>query len=56
MSAGSVASIPHCAECDAEWLPAEEERWRAYLGGEDLDAPAEVVFYCSECAEREFGR
>jgi hypothetical protein len=26
-----------------------------YLGGDDLDEPAEVVFYCTECAEREFG-
>jgi hypothetical protein len=36
-------------------LPADEERWRAYLGGDDLDAPAELIFYCPDCAEREFG-
>jgi hypothetical protein len=22
---------------------------------DDLDAPAELVFYCPDCAEREFG-
>jgi hypothetical protein len=25
------------------------------LGGDDLDEPAEVSFYCPECSEREFG-
>jgi hypothetical protein len=30
-------------------LAADEERWRAYF---DTD---ELVFYCPECAEREFG-
>jgi hypothetical protein len=34
----------------------DEERWLAYLGGDDLDEPAEDVLYCPECAEREFGR
>jgi predicted RNA-binding Zn-ribbon protein involved in translation (DUF1610 family) len=33
------------------------ERWRAYHVGDDLDEPADgIVFYCPECAEREFGR
>jgi hypothetical protein len=50
-----VARIPRCAECGATWLPADEERWRAYLGGDDLDEPGELVFYCVRCAEREFG-
>jgi hypothetical protein len=36
-------------------LPADEQRWRAYLGGNDLDEPAELFFYGSACAEREFG-
>jgi hypothetical protein len=31
------------------WLPGNEERWRAYL-----DTDNELVFYCPECAEREF--
>jgi hypothetical protein len=55
MRAGSVALIPRCAECEAHRPPADEERWRAYLGGDDLDEPAELVFYCPDCAEREFG-
>jgi hypothetical protein len=33
------------------WLPADEERWAAYLTD---DEPAEIVFYCPSCAEREF--
>jgi hypothetical protein len=36
-------------------LPADEECWRAYLGGDSLDEPAEVVVLCPQCAEREFG-
>jgi len=55
MRAGSVALIPRCAECEARWLPADDERWRAYLGGDDLDEPGEVVIYCPQCAEPEFG-
>lgn len=55
VSAESVALIPHCTECDALWQPADKERWSAYLGGDDLDEPAEVVVYCPRCAEREFG-
>ncbi len=54
MSAKSVALIRKCAEYEARWLPADEERWQAHLGCDDLDEPAELVFYCPECAEREF--
>jgi hypothetical protein len=50
--AEQVALIPECAEYDARWLPADEDRWEAYLTD---DEPAELVFYCEECAEREFG-
>jgi hypothetical protein len=50
--AKSVALIPECAECDARWLPTNEERWAAYLTD---DEPAEIVFYCRACAAREFG-
>lgn len=32
VSAENVALIPECAECDARWLPADEERWQAHLG------------------------
>jgi hypothetical protein len=51
VSAEQVALIVHCAECDALWLPADEERCSAYLTD---DEPAELVFYCPECAGREF--
>ncbi len=54
MSTEQVALIPRCAECEAVWLPADDGRWRAYLGGDELDEPAELVFYCPECAGREF--
>lgn len=34
----------------------DAERWQAHLGcDEDLDEPAELFFYCSTRAEREFG-
>lgn len=55
MSAEQVALIPRCAECEARWLPPDSKRWQAHLGGNDLDEPPEVAFYCPECAEREFG-
>ena len=55
MPVEGVALIPTCEECDALWLPADPERWRAYLGcEEDLDERAELYFYCPACAEREF--
>ena len=50
LSAEQVALISRCAECLEVWLPADEERWRAYFDTDD-----ELVFYCKECAEREFG-
>jgi hypothetical protein len=31
VSAEQVALIAECAECDARWLPDDEERWSAYL-------------------------
>jgi hypothetical protein len=55
MQIPGVAIIPRCAECEAVWLPADEARWRVYLGGDDLEEPAEVVFYCPDCAECKFG-
>jgi hypothetical protein len=56
VSAESIASVRRCAECEAVWLPADEERWQAYLGrDEHFDEPAELVFYCPDCADREFG-
>jgi hypothetical protein len=41
-----------CAECEAGWLPDDDERCLAYLTD---DEPAELAFYCPDCAEREFG-
>jgi hypothetical protein len=32
-------------------VPADEKRWSAYLTD---DEPAEIVFYCPDCAECEF--
>jgi hypothetical protein len=51
VSAKQVALIPQCAECGEVWLPADRERWEAFLTD---DEPPEVAFYCLECAEREF--
>jgi hypothetical protein len=51
VSTEQVALIARCIECGNTWLPADEERWRAYL---DTDGD-KLVFYCAECAEREFG-
>ena len=56
MSAESVSLNPGVRRVRGGWLPADEERWRAYLGcDEHLDEPAEVVILCPACAEREFG-
>ena len=49
MSAEQVALIPRCAECGGAWLPDDEERWSAYFDTDD-----ELVFYCPDCAVREF--
>jgi len=51
VSAKSAALTPECAECGARWLPADEERWTAYLTD---DEPPEIAFFCKECAEQEF--
>jgi hypothetical protein len=52
VGAETAGMIPTCAECGALWLPDDEKRWSAYHTD---DEPPEVVFYCPECAEREFG-
>jgi hypothetical protein len=31
MRADQVALVPECSECERPWLPADEERWHAYL-------------------------
>ena len=51
MSAESVALMPKCAECHRVWLPADEDRWQAWL---TCDEPPEIAFYCPEYAGREF--
>jgi hypothetical protein len=48
-----VALITTYAVCHRQWL-SDDERWRAYHVGDDLDQPAELVFYCPERAQREF--
>jgi hypothetical protein len=52
VSAERVALIPQWAECGEVWLPADEDRWHAFLTD---DEPPELAFFCPECAEREFG-
>jgi hypothetical protein len=54
MSAEGDVLVLKCAECGAAWLPTDEARWSAYLGGDDLDESGEVIWYCPGCAEREF--
>jgi hypothetical protein len=49
VSAEQVALIPRCAECGERRLPEDDERWQAHFDTED-----ELVFFCPECAEREF--
>jgi hypothetical protein len=47
------ALIPYCEECRELWLPGDRDRWHAYWiddGEED-----KLLFYCPECADREFG-
>jgi len=50
-SAKQVALIPRCVECDAFWLPADGERWQAWLTD---DEPPKLAFYGPKCADREF--
>jgi hypothetical protein len=50
-----VAFFTTCEVCQRQWLPADDERWQAYHVGDDLNEPAELVFYCPECSKREFG-
>ena len=52
VDAQRVALTPACVECGARWLPADEERWQAWLTD---DEPPEIAFICPECSEREFG-
>jgi hypothetical protein len=40
MHTEGVAIIPRCAECEAHWLPADDEHWRAYVTD---DEPARTM-------------
>jgi len=52
VSTEQVALIPRCAECGEVWLPGDGDRWQAYWIDDGPDE--KLVFYCPECAEREF--
>jgi hypothetical protein len=54
VSAEQVALIPRCKECGEVWLPADEDRWQARWI-DDGGADEVLVFYCHDCADREFG-
>jgi hypothetical protein len=51
VSAEQVGLIPQCAECNRLWLPDDGDRWRAYFDRDD-----ELVFYCPDCVDAEFGK
>jgi hypothetical protein len=51
VSAEQVALIPQCAECGDVWLPVDGDRRKAYFDTDD-----QLVFFCPDCAEREFGQ
>jgi len=48
-----LSFIQCCVVCRRPWI-AVGERWRAYHVGDDPAEPADLVFYCPECAVREF--
>jgi hypothetical protein len=53
VGAEGAATILQCAECERPWLHEDTEHWwSAYLTD---DEPPEVVFFCPNCAQREFG-
>jgi hypothetical protein len=48
--------IQCCVVCRRPWI-AGDERWRAYhVGGEPYEPSESIIFYCPECAVREFDR
>jgi len=54
VSAEPVALIPQCEECRRVWLRDDPERWHAEWIDDGPDE--KLVFYCPECAERQFGQ
>jgi DNA-directed RNA polymerase subunit RPC12/RpoP len=52
---GQPGTVLRCVDCGAE---ADElaTGWRAYRAGDlDEDEVVEVLMYCPDCSEREFG-
>jgi hypothetical protein len=49
----ALPGLLRCQECSTVWLPNDYARWRAYLTADDQQEA--VLYYCAECAEREFG-
>jgi hypothetical protein len=43
-----------CIECDVV-ATGPTDGWKAYIDSGRDGEPAEIVIYCPECAEREFG-
>jgi hypothetical protein len=54
VSTEQVALIPRCAECEARWLPVDEELAGAPRCDEPFDEPPELAFSCPDCAKWEF--
>jgi hypothetical protein len=52
MSAQKVTLIPQCEECRALGLAGDPRRWRCYVVDDGPDDKS--LFYCRDCAEREF--
>jgi hypothetical protein len=53
VSAERVALIPQCEECRKVWLPAEGTG--GWPTGSTTALKDRLAFWCSECAEHEFG-
>jgi hypothetical protein len=51
---GQQGSIIQCAECGAE-SDGLAAGWRAYLAADFDEDEGEVVLFCPDCADREFG-
>jgi len=48
----NLAHLTTCTECSRPWL-LSTERWKAYIA--DIERPPEVLVFCPDCAQREFG-
>jgi hypothetical protein len=53
MGIESVTRIPQCIECAERWLPMDTDHWQAHWIDDGRDD--RLLFYCPDCAEREFG-